>query len=100
MDDTQTPHDPIALIDMVINFGMLGYPLDKMLNIIPDDVDRYEFTYKINDPDDEIHKAYHKGIDRADYDIDTKLLSLFKAGDLKALDRLEERQYARKKKKK
>jgi hypothetical protein len=86
------------LTDLVVSFGIVRYPLDKILNIIPDDVDKDEFTQQFNDPTHAIAKAYKKGIDRSDYDIDIRLFEMAKSGDLKALEKYEERQYDRQRK--
>lgn len=88
------------LIDLVVSFGIVRYPLDKILNIIPDDVDKDEFTLQFNDPTHHINKAYQKGIDRSEYDIDIRLFEMAKSGDLKALEKYEERLFLRNKKKK
>lgn len=87
------------LIDIVVSFGIVRYPLDKILNIIPYDVDKDLFTQHFNDPDHPICKAYQKGIDRSDYDIDIRLYEMAKSGDLKALEVFEERKFERNKKK-
>lgn len=92
--------DNKELTDLVVSFGIVRYPLDKILNIIPDDVDRDEFITQFNDPNHPIAKAYQKGIDRSDYDIDIRLFEMAKSGDMKALEKYEERQYLRLKQKK
>lgn len=83
--------DNKELIDTVVSFGIVRYPLDKILNILPDDVDRDEFTQQFNDPTHDIAKAYQKGIDRSDYDIDIRLFEMAKSGDLSALEKYERR---------
>ena len=92
--------DNKELTDLVVSFGIVRYPLEKILNIIPDDVDKDEFTTQFNDPNHAIAKAYQKGIDRSDYDIDIRLFEMTKSGDLKALEKFEERQFIRSKQKK
>lgn len=92
--------DNKELIDTVVSFGIVRYPLEKILNIIPDDVDKDEFTQQFNDPDHPIFKAYQKGIDRSDYDIDIRLFEMAKSGDMKALEKYEDRQFIRSKEKK
>lgn len=79
------------LIDMVVSFGIVDYPLHKILNIIPRDVDPVLFTDQFNDPTHPIHKAYRQGQDRRDYDIDITLYNMAKAGDLDALEKFERR---------
>lgn len=90
--------DNKELIDLVVSFGIVQYPLEKILNIIPDDVDKDEFTRQFNDPTHDIAKAYQKGIDRRDYDIDIRLFEMAKSGDLNALAKLEQRERIRKEK--
>jgi hypothetical protein len=87
--------DNKELTDLVVSFGIVRYPLDKILNIIPDDVDRDEFTTQFNDPTHPIAKAYQKGIDRSDYDIDIRLFEMAKSGDLGALEKFERRKRMR-----
>ena len=83
--------DNKELIDTVVSFGIVRYPLEKILNIIPDDVDKVEFALQFNDPTHPICKAYQKGIDRSDYDIDIRLFEMAKSGDLSALEKYERR---------
>lgn len=86
-------------LDQIVSLGIVGYPLSKILNIISDDIDKVEFTSAFNDPDSAVAKAYQKGIDRRDYDIDIRLFELAKSGDLKALEKYEERMWERQQKK-
>lgn len=88
------------LIDTIVSFGIVHYPLDKILNILPDDVDRDDFTRQFDDPSSDVAKAYQKGMDRSDYDIDIRLFEMAKAGDMKALEKYEERLLLRSRKKK
>lgn len=83
--------DNKELIDTVVSFGIVRYPLEKILNIIPDDVDKDEFTQQFNDPTHPVAKAYQKGIDRSEYDIDIRLFEMAKSGDLAALEKYERR---------
>ena len=88
------------LIEQVISFGIVDYPLDKILNILPNDVDHGTFTIHFHDTTHPIHQAYRKGQDRRDFDIDITLFNMAKSGDLKALEKYEERQFIRSKQKK
>jgi hypothetical protein len=83
------------LIDLVVSFGIVGYPLDKILNIIPNDVDHYLFTAQFYNPDHPIAKAYQRGQDRRDFDIDIKLFNLAISGNLDALEKFERRKRMR-----
>ena len=83
------------LIKMVVSFGIVDYPLHKILNIIPRDVDPVLFTQQFNDPTHPIHLAYIQGQDRRDYEIDTTLYNMVKGGDLEALEVFERRKRIR-----
>jgi hypothetical protein len=83
------------LIDLVVSFGIVAYPLDKILNIIPPDIDRDVFTTQFCDPQHPIAKAYKQGQDRRDFDIDIQLFNMAKSGDLEALDKFERRKRMR-----
>lgn len=92
----QDPHPITDIIALVTSLGSKNYRLSKILNIIPDDIDKDEFTQQFNDPTHPINKAYNKGIDIGDYDIDNTLLYIFKSeGDLSALEKYEQRKRIR-----
>ncbi len=74
----------------VAGCGCLGYPLSKIINVLEID-DEAAFTQDFDDENSAVYKAFKKGIDLADYEIDQKLLQLSKEGNLKALDDLEKR---------
>jgi hypothetical protein len=92
---TQADKDRKEMIDLVVSFGIVGYPLDKILNIIPDDICHVLFTMQFNDPDHPIAKAYQRGQDRRDFDIDIKLFNLAISGNLDALEKFERRKRMR-----
>lgn len=71
--------------------GMLRYPPSKMANILDID-DEKAFFKELDDPESSLAKAYQKGIDKADYLIDSKLFDLAKTGDIKAIETLKDRQ--------
>ena len=76
----------------IVNFGILGYQLNKIINILDiheDDVN--QFTEDFFNKNSAVGKAYQKGIDKADFAIDTKLFDKAKEGDLKALEKYEQR---------
>jgi len=76
----------------IVDLGSLNYPLSKCLNILDlEGEDAAEFTKQFNDKNASIYQAYQKGVDKADFDIDSKLLLLAKAGDLNALKIFEKR---------
>lgn len=80
------------VINAVKSFGLLSYPLEKIVNLISDitgeEIDKTSFKKDFNDPSSSIYNAYHKGRDMADYQINKKLFEMAKSGDLKALDEM------------
>jgi len=73
----------------IVHVGILGYPLSKILNIF--DIEETNFSIDFYTPGSALHSAYNKGIDKADYIIDSKLFEMAKEGDLKALEKFEAR---------
>ena len=74
----------------IMQCGTLGYPLSKILNVL-DIENEAEFKVDFNNKESEVSKNYQKGIDRADFVLDSKLFEMAKDGDLKALDKYERR---------
>lgn len=54
-----------------------------------------DFIEDFDDPDSEVFREYAKGRDQADYYLDTKLFALARDGDMKALDKFEQRRKSR-----
>lgn len=80
----------------VESLGILGYPVQKCINILDiGDTEVNQFTTDFNSPESKVKKAYQKGVDKAEYAIDSKLFNKAKEGDLKALQKFEDRQSAR-----
>lgn len=77
-------------IKQMVHMGILGYSKEKCINILDIDNEK-QFEIDFSNPQSEIHKAYKKGVDKADYAIDIKLFEKAKDGDLKALQKYEER---------
>lgn len=50
-----------------------------------------EYTEDFDNENSPVQVAYRKGVDKADYAIDMKLFDMAKGGDLKALQKYEER---------
>lgn len=72
--------------------GTLHYPLHKIINVLDvEDKDAEAFQQAFDDPSSAVFKAYQKGIDKAEYAIDTKLFEMAQKGDLIALEKYEER---------
>ena len=74
----------------MVQVGTLGYPLSKIMNVL-DIEDEKQFTKDFDNPKSQVAKNYQKGIDKADFILDSKLFEMAKNGDLKALAKYEER---------
>lgn len=74
----------------MVQVGTLGYPLSKIINVL-DVEDTKQFTKDFDNPKSKIAVAYQKGVDKADFILDSKLFDMAKNGDLKALQKYEER---------
>lgn len=74
----------------MVQVGTLGYPLSKIINVL--DIEEHkQFTKDFDNPSSKIAVAYQKGVDKADFVLDSKLFDMAKNGDLKALQKYEER---------
>lgn len=74
----------------MVQVGTLGYPLSKIINVLDID-DTKHFTKDFDNPKSKVAIAYQKGVDKADFVLDSKLFDMAKGGDLKALDKYERR---------
>lgn len=74
----------------MVQVGTLGYPLSKIINVL-DIEDTKQFTKDFDNPKSKVAIAYQKGVDKADFVLDSKLFDMAKGGDLKALDKYERR---------
>jgi len=79
---------------MIINFGALGYAPEICEKILG--WEKSKFTNAIKNQSNDIFKAYEEGTLKADYVIDLKLFEQAQQGDIKALNKLEQRKRARK----
>lgn len=70
--------------------GMLGYNVDKIINVM-DIQDVKTFKTDFITMGSVVRKAYQAGKDKADFIIDIKLFELAKQGDIKALEKFEQR---------
>lgn len=77
-------------LKQITEMGMLGYDVDKIINVL-DIPDIKQFRIDFITIGSEIRQAYKQGQDKLDYEIDMKLLSLAKEGDIKALEKFERR---------
>lgn len=74
----------------MVQVGTLGYPLSKIINVL-DIEDTKQFTKDFDNPKSQVAISYQKGVDKADFVLDSKLFDMAKGGDLKALDKYEVR---------
>lgn len=74
----------------IVQMGTLGYPLSKIINVLDID-DIKQFTKDFDNAKSKVSNSYQKGIDKADFVIDSKLFDMAKGGDLKALEKYEKR---------
>ena len=72
----------------MVQVGTLGYPLSKIINVLDID-DIKQFTKDFDNPKSQVAISYQKGVDKADFVLDSKLFDMAKGGDLKALDKYE-----------
>lgn len=76
----------------MVQVGTLGYPLSKIINVLDvEEKDTVQFTNDFDNQRSKIYISYRKGVDKADFILDTKLFEMAKNGDLKALQKYEER---------
>lgn len=79
--------------EMIVNFGALGYNASKMAIIIG--AEEIEIETLMKDSSSAFSKLYKKGVGVAEYVIDLKLFELAKTGDIKALEKLDQRKRQR-----
>ena len=81
------------LEEKLINFGTFGYSMNKIAIIL--DIPMEDLIEKFEEEDSQYTRLYNRGQDLADYVIDEKLFALARGGDLKALDKFEQRKKER-----
>jgi hypothetical protein len=74
----------------VTSVGTLGYNLEKSINVLEPENEK-QFIADFDNKNSEVYKSYQKGVDKSDYMIDLKLFKMATEGDLKALQKYEER---------
>ncbi len=80
-------------IKKIVNLGTLQYGINQAINILDiSEKDQEQFVTDWSNPESVIGKAYQKGVDKSQYVIDMKLFKMASEGDLKALQKFEERQ--------
>jgi hypothetical protein len=80
--------------EQIINFGAFEYDEKKIASILG--VDIKEVQKEISDKNSLLSKLLEKGKDMSDYVIDLKLFDMAKSGDIKALEKLDNRKRLRK----
>lgn len=76
----------------IIQMGSMGYGVDKIINILDiEEKDKENFAKQFYDKSSLIYKSYKKGVDKADFLVDSKLFDLAKNGDLKAIEMFTEK---------
>lgn len=83
------------ILKQLSNLGALGYSCEKCINVL-DIEDEKTFEKDFKNPASIVGKAYQKGVDKADYAIDSKLFQKAREGDLKALEKYEQRKHEQK----
>lgn len=59
----------------MVQVGMLGYPLSKIINVLDID-DTKQFTKDFDNPKSKVASSYQKGVDKADFVLDSKLFDM------------------------
>ncbi len=80
----------------IVNFGAFGYDAERVSSILQ--LPHSEVCKLMSDKKSEFYLLYDKGRIMAEYVIDQKLYEMAKAGDIKALEKLELRKKIRDKK--
>ena len=85
---TYTPE----FLKKLTTLGTLGYNIQKIINIL--DIpftDQESFVSDFNNPKSEVRNAFQRGVDKSDFAIDQKLFELAQSGDMKAIEKYDER---------
>ena len=77
-------------LEQIVHMGVLGYPYAKIVNVI-EVPEPEQFNIDFFDKESIINKSYQKGIDTADYYLDTKLFNMAKEGDKDAMYEFDRR---------
>lgn len=80
--------------EQIVNFGVFDYNAKKIASIL--EVDVKEVQAEIENKTSLLCQLLQKGRDMADYVIDLKLFEMAKSGDIKALEKLNNRKRLRK----
>ncbi|MDU1892828.1 MAG: hypothetical protein E6767_19280 [Dysgonomonas sp.] len=80
-----------VFIEKVRAFGVLGYPAHEIIYLV-DPEDPEQFEKDVQDPTNEIYKAYQKGKNTGQYTMDKALFDAAKANNTDANEKLNQRQ--------
>lgn len=81
-----------SILEKMVDLGSLGYPPEKCANVLRlTGADRIDFLKNFMDKTHELSIHYKMGEDAADFEIDSKILQLAKTGDMKAIEKYEQR---------
>lgn len=80
-----------SFIEKVRAFGVLGYPVHEIIFLV-DPQNPEEFKKDIQDPKNELYRAYHKGKTTGQYTMDKSLFDNAKNNSIDANDKLNQRQ--------
>lgn len=78
----------------IVNFGVFEYDAKKIASILGFEIK--EVQIEIENKKSLLNQLLQKGRDMSDYVIDLKLFEMAKAGDIKALEKLDYRKRVRK----
>lgn len=79
--------------EQIVNFGVFDYDAKKIASIL--ELDKNVVEEELKNKSSKLSKLLQKGKDMSDYVIDLKLFEMAKAGDIKALEKLEHRKRMR-----
>lgn len=81
-----------TILKRITSCAVFGYDYNKIMNVLDlDEKQQKEFLKDIQNPQHQVSRSYRKGIDQADFAIDSALFQKVQKGDLKALAIFEER---------
>jgi hypothetical protein len=71
----------------MVQVGTLGYPLSKIINVLDID-DIKQFTKDFDNQKSQVAISYQKGVDKADFVLDSKLFDMAKGGGFKSIKQI------------
>jgi len=82
---------PNSFLEKIRSFGILGYSVDKIIDLVePEDADQFRTDFITENSD--VYKYYRKGKTSGEYNLDKELFDLStKSHDVKANETLKDR---------